>query len=117
MSDPVSRAPGAGPGAAPGAGPGAGPRQLPVVDLAVAVGRLVLWVPVSVVQEGSSVWDVSSGRVRLVLPHQLRLDVGDRVLLLLRSGRVREARRMMRRRSWESPLVLVHRQVVWITPS
>lgn len=89
--------------------------QLPVVDLAVAAGRLVLRLPVSVVQVGPAVWDVASWRVGLVLPQQLRLDVGDGVLLL-RSGRLREARRR-KRRSREPPLVLLHLQVVRVAPS
>lgn len=93
---------------APGA-PGARPRHPVVVDVAVAGGRLVLGVPLSVVQVGPAVWDVASRRVRLVLPQQLRLDVGDGVLLLLPGG--------VRRRSWETLLVLLHPQVVWIATS
>ncbi len=63
------------------------------MDVGVAGGRLVLWVSVSIVQVGSAVWDVTSWRVRLVVPQQLRLNVGDRLHLLLLSGGVREARR------------------------
>lgn len=87
-------------------------RQLPVVVVgaAVAGGRLVLWYPLSIFQVGPAVWDVTSGRVRLVLPQQLRLDVGDEVLL--RSGRLRKERS----RRWESPLILIHPQVLWVTP-
>lgn len=88
--------------------------QLPVVGVAVAVGRLVLRLPTLVVQVGPAVWDIPSGRVRLVLPQQLRLDVRHRVLLILltRPGRVREARR-----SWELLPVLLHLQVVGVTLS
>ena len=95
------------------------PSARPVHLLAEAGGRLVLWLPLSVIQVGSAVRDIPPGRVRLVLPQQLRLDVGDGVLLLLlhllllllRPGRVGEARRR-----GESLLVLLH-QVIGVTPT
>lgn len=67
------------------------------VDLAAAVGYLVLQLSFYVVHEATVVWDVSSWRRRLVLPWLLRLKVGDWVFqLLILLGTVRG----MRKRSW-----------------
>lgn len=79
----------------------------PPVDVGVSVlrVRLVLGLRSSVVQGQPAIWDISSGRVVLVLPQKFCLDVQDWVLFWLTG--VREARRFRRR------LVVL----LWITPS
>lgn len=86
------------------------------VDLAAAVGYLVLHLSFYVVHEATVVWDVSSWRRRLVLPGQLHLKAGDQVFrLLLLLGRVMG----MRRRSWAMLHVLqeVDLQVIYVAAS
>lgn len=83
-----------------------------VVGVAVAGSSLVLWYPLSIVQVWPAIWHISSGRVRLVLPQQLCLDVDNRVLL--QTGGLREERR---RRWEESLLILVQPQVLWVAAS
>lgn len=73
----------------------------------VAEGRLVLRLPISVVQEGPSVWDITPWRVGLGLPQKLRLDVSDRLLLLSWGSR---------RRRELSPLLL-YPQVIGVAAS
>lgn len=75
----------------------------------VAEGWLVLRLPISVVQEGSSVWDIAPWRVGLGLPQKFRLDVSDRLLLLSWGSR--------RRRSRELFPLLLHPQVIRVAAS
>lgn len=86
--------------------------------VAIAVGLWVSWLHLFVVQV-MSIRDVSSGRVRLVLPQQLRLYIDDRNLLLLQ--RIRELRRergrSRSRRRRKGALIIFYPQVVWVTAS
>lgn len=85
-----------------------------MVGVAIAVGLWVSWLHLFVVQ-WVSIRDVSSGRVRLVLPQQLRLYIDDRILLfLLWLWRIRELRRGRRRKG---ALIIFYPQVVWVTAS
>lgn len=86
--------------------------------VAIAVGLWVSWLHLFVVQV-MSIRDVSSGRVRLVLPQQLCLYIDDRNLLLLQ--RIRELRRergrSRSRRRRKGALIIFYPQVVWVTAS
>lgn len=75
----------------------------------VAEGWLVLWLPISVVQEGPSVWDITPWRVGLGLPQKLRLNVSDRLLLLSWGSWRRQSRELF-------PLLL-HPQVIGVAVS
>lgn len=86
--------------------------------VAIAVGLWVSWLHLFVVQV-MSIRDVSSGRVRLVLPQQLRLYIDDRNLLfLLLLQRIRELRKERgRSRRRKGALIIFYPQVVWVTAS
>lgn len=87
--------------------------------VAIAVGLWVSWLHLFVVQV-VSIRDVSSRRVRLVLPQQLRLYIDDRNLLfLLWLQRIRELRRERgrSRRRRKGALIIFYPQVVWVTAS
>lgn len=89
-----------------------------VGGVAIAVGLWVSWLHLFVVQV-VSIRDVSSGRVRLVLPQQLRLYIDDwNILFLLWLQRIRELRRSRRRRRRrKGALIIFYPQVIWVTAS
>lgn len=83
--------------------------------VAIAVGLWVSWLHLFVVQV-VSIRDVSSRRVRLVLPQQLRLYIDDFLLWLQRIRELRRERGRSRRRR-KGALIIFYPQVVWVTAS